>query len=281
MVSISGFGSLVFGLAASVSWGAGDFGGGIATRRANVFGVAFTTYGTGLALLVALALIAGEPTPYAADMLWAGASGLVGVVGLMAFYRALAVGQMGIVAPFTAVIAAAIPVLAGLLTEGLPGAYQITGFGFAFVSVILIANPQSTTGHPTGLGLGLLAAVSFSGFFIFLAQVSDHTVWWSLVMARASSTGVALVVALLSQRNWLPPGRMLPLLLMTGILDVGGNTFFLLATHAGRLDIATVLSSLYPAVTLLLARAILKEQLSRIQAVGIVAALIAIALIAL
>src|SRR5712692_672421 len=120
-------GTVAFGLAASLSWGAGDFSGGLATRRANVFSVVLAAHAIGLVLLVALALAWSEPFPSALDIAWGGAAGLVGAVGLAAFYRALAVGRMGISAPVTAVLAAAVPVLFSAFAEGLPRPVQLAG----------------------------------------------------------------------------------------------------------------------------------------------------------
>src|SRR5438128_12106569 len=127
--------AVVFGLASALSWGAGDFSGGLATKRAPVFGVLTISHTVGLLLLIALALVWREPLPPAADLGWGLVAGLAGAVGLASLYRALAVGQMGMVAPVSAVLTAALPALFGLLTEGMPGPLKLVGFGLALLGI--------------------------------------------------------------------------------------------------------------------------------------------------
>ena len=232
--------AVAFGLAASLSWGTGDFSGGLATRRASVFTIVAAAHATGLVLLVALAVLWSEPLPSALDIVWGGTAGLVGAVGLASFYRALAVGRMGITAPITAVLAASLPVLFSAFLQGLPGLLQLVGFVLALIAVGLISRPEAAGGRPEGIGLALLAGLGFGGFL---------------------------------------KKSLFPLVLLAGALDVAGNAFFVLAAHAGRLDVAAILSSLYPAVTVLLASIILRERVTRLQAVGIIFALVAIPLI--
>src|SRR5437868_3778951 len=272
-------GNVAFGLAASLSWGAGDFSGGLATRRANVFSVVLAAHAIGLVLLVALALVWSEPLPSPLDIVWGGAAGLAGAVGLAAFYRALAVGRMGITAPITAVLAAAIPVIFSAFFEGLPGLLQLAGFVLALIAVGLISRPQAAGGRPEGIGLALLAGLGFGGFLILIGQVSPTAIFWPLTAARLSSFLFMLAIVLTRRQGMLPKKSLFPLILLAGALDVAGNAFFVLAAHAGRLDVAAILSSLYPAVTVLLASIILRERVTRLQALGIVAALIAIPLI--
>ena len=124
-----GLSTVAFALAASISWGAGDFSGGLATRRAQVLSVVCGAYAVGLIMLVALALIWSEPFPTTQDLLWGSVAGLVGAVGLVAFYQALSVGRMGLVAPIAAMLSAAVPVLFGVFIEGLPGPIQLIGVG--------------------------------------------------------------------------------------------------------------------------------------------------------
>ena len=140
--------TVAFALSASISWGAGDFSGGLATRRAQVLSVVFGSYTVGLCMLILLALIASEPLPTALDFMWGGVAGLAGAVGLGAFYQALSVGRMGIVAPIAAMLSAAIPVLFGALIEGLPGPLQLIGFVLAFIAVGLISGLGVVKGRP-------------------------------------------------------------------------------------------------------------------------------------
>ncbi|MEP0762134.1 MAG: EamA family transporter [Chloroflexota bacterium] len=275
-----GLGAGGFGLAAALSWGTSDFTGGVAARRIPVFAVMVGSYVIGLALLVALALAWGESAPAPADLAWAAAAGVVGGAGLTAHYRGLAVGRMGVVAPVAAVIGTAIPVLFGAVAEGLPSGAQMAGFVLALIGVWLVSRRADSGGGPSGLGLAVLAGLGFGSFFVLIDRVSQDAVFWPLVAARGASLIALLAVALANGRAWRPPRRTLGIVALAGILDVGGNTFFLLAAQAGRLDVASVLSSLYPAITVLLARGLLGEHIARWQGAGIVAAVIAVPLIA-
>ena len=275
------FASVGFGLASAASWGAGDFSGGLASRRAHVLGVVVVSQAVGLGILLALAIVQSQPLPPLVKLAWGSAAGLSGAVGLVALYRALAIGVMGAVAPVTAVLAAALPVLFGALSEGLPSMVKLAGFGLALAGVWTLSRPEGPAGRPEGLGLALLAGLGFGGFFILIDQARDVALVWPLVSARATSSILTLSIALAGRRRaWLPPRGLLPLVLLAGILDVGGNAFFVLAAQAGRLDVSAVLASLYPAATVVLARVVLKERVTRARALGITAALVAIPLIA-
>lgn len=272
-----------FGLASALSWGAGDFSGGLATKRAPVFAVLAVGHGAGLLLLIVLALVWGEPLPPAAHLGWGLAAGLAGAVGLASLYRALAVGQMGMVAPVSAVLTAALPAVFSMLTEGMPGALKLTGFGLALLGIWLVAGAGAAGGARHGLGLALLAGCGFGIFFILLHRAGANAVFWPLAAARVGSLGLVLPVALGGKDLSLyyrPDMRLLAPVLLSGVLDVAGNGFFVLAGQAGRLDVAAILSSLYPASTVLLASLLLGERVRRVQVAGIAAALVAIALIA-
>ncbi len=269
------------GLASALSWGAGDFSGGLASQRSPVLGVVIASQLVGLGLLAGLALLFGEPVPAAADLLWGAGAGLAGGLGLVALYRGLAGGRMGVVAPVNAVVSAAVPVLFGAWFAGLPAAPQLAGFGLALVAVGLVSRPGDG-GHlrPRDLGLPLLSGLGFGLFLVVIGRVSASAIFWPLVAARASSLGMLLVVAALLRQGQRPAWNQLPLIATVGLLDTGGNAFYALAAQAGRFDVAAVLSSLYPAVTVLLAWAVLKEPISRAQWLGVAAALVAVGLIA-
>jgi len=269
-----------FGILASLSWGTSDFSGGVAAKRSHIFGVMIFSYAVGLTLLIGLALGSGESFPSWADLVWAAAGGISGALGLAAYYRALAVGQMGITAPVSAVLGAMIPVLFSAFSEGLPGAAQVIGFGLAVIGVWFLSRPTGSGTPHQGLGLAVAAGLGFGLFFILINQVSEDAVFWPLVSARGMSLIVWLGVAFASHQDWHPVRAALPVILVAGLLDVGGNTFFLLSSQVGRLDVASVLSSLYPAITVLLAWVILHERLSRSQWIGVITALAAIPLIA-
>jgi drug/metabolite transporter (DMT)-like permease len=276
-----GLSTVAFALAASLTWGAGDFSGGLATRRAQVLSVVVGAYAVGLIMLIALALVWSEPFPTTLDLMWGSVAGLAGAVGLVAFYQALAVGRMGIVAPIAAMLSAALPVLFGAFFEGLPGLLQLIGFVLALIAVGLISGLGVVKGRPKGSGLALLAGLGFGSFFILISRVSNGGVFWPLATARLSSLLFLLAVVLIRRQKVLPEKSVWPVVFLAGALDVAGNVFFVLATHAGRLDVAAILSSLYPAVTVLLATIILKERVTRLQAIGIFVALVAIPLISL
>ena len=269
-----------FGLAAAASWGGGDFGGGLASRRANVFAVATVSRAVGVSVQIVLALAVAEPAPAPRALAWGIAAGICGGVGLAALYRALAVGRMGVNAPITGVVAAAFPVLVGALSQGPPTVPRAAGFALALWGVWRLARPEGTAGRPRGIGLALLSGLGFGGFYVLIAQAGGPSLFWPLAAATATSLVLLLALAAASRQLAIPGGAVLSIMLAAGALDAGGNIFFVLAAHTGRLDVAAVLSSLYPVVTVLAARVILKEQVSRGQAAGIAAALAAIPMIA-
>ncbi|HEX6777271.1 MAG TPA: DMT family transporter [Ktedonobacterales bacterium] len=271
--------TVIFGLAASLCWGSGDFTGGLASRRANASSVVLATYAVGFLLMVTLALIWQEPFPAPVDLLWGGLAGVAGVLGLLCFYTALSSGKMGITAPVSAVLTATLPVLFSAFTSALPTLLQVGGFILALLAIVLISRPERTTGSSRGIGLAVLAGCGFGCFFILISRVSPGAVFWPLAAARLTSV-LVLLVALLLRRQPLLPGRIVaPLVVVAGNLDAIGNAFFVLAAHSGRLDVAAILSSLYPAATVLLAALVLRERVTRVQALGILLALLAIPLI--
>jgi drug/metabolite transporter (DMT)-like permease len=273
------FATVIFGLTASLCWGGGDFSGGLASRRANVSGVVIAGYTVGFVLLVALALIWKEPLPRPVDVLWGGLAGVAGVLGLIAFYSALSSGPMGIAAPVSAVLTAALPVLFSALTAELPTRLQLGGFVLALLAIGLISRPDRASGPPQGIGLAVLAGCGFGCFFILISRVSPGATFWPLAVARFTSVSVALIMTRLRRQPVLPGMRVALLVALAGILDALGNAFFVLAAHSGRLDVAAVLSSFYPAATVLLAALVLRERVTRVQAIGILLVLLAVPLI--
>ncbi len=257
----------------------GDFSGGFATRRANVVRVLLLSQLVGIGLFVLLAVLTHEPFPTPRDLAWGAASGLAGLVGIAALYSAMALGQMGIVAPVSGVITAALPVIAGALLQGMPNPLNLLGFALALAGVFLISRSGDGTARPVSLVLAVIAGLGFGGFLILIAQAQHGTVCWPLTAARAASITV-LVLAVLGQRAFsrlpgnrspnpwhLPRNALLPAIL-AGVFDSSGN-------------VAGVLSSLYPATTVLLALILLRERLLRSQAAGVLLALVAIPLISL
>ena len=274
-----GLAAVLFGLLSAASWGGGDFCGGLATRRAPVLRVLPVSALGGMLPLLALALFTGERVGGAAGMGWGAAAGLFGTLGLAALYSGLAAGRAAVVAPTSAVVAAALPALWGAFSEGAPGPLRLAGFGLALVGVWLVAQSGEAGGRAGGLGLALLAGCGFGAFFILIHRAGEGGTYWPLLAAR-SVTLVASLGAALALRPQGSARPALPLALLSGALDAGGNAFFVLAGQAGRLDVAAVLSSLYPATTVLLASLLQGERIAPLQAAGIATVLGAIALIA-
>jgi drug/metabolite transporter (DMT)-like permease len=296
-------------LAAAVSWGAADFSGGLASKKSNVYGVVLVAHAVGLVVTTGAAFVWRDPWPGTVSMMWGAAAGLVGAIGLMALYRALAVGTMGINAPVAAVVTGILPVAFTFLTLGLPTRLQLGGFLVAVIAIWLIAMPAGDLGRPRGLGLAVLAGVGFSGFLLFIKLAGTVAKFWPLVGARAAS--LAFMVVLVSGMRagarrsrhrgrgayatddegetratddsmvgWESLWANWRAMVFCGIFDSLGNILFVYAATRGRLDIAAVLSSLYPASTVVLARVILRERIGRVQAAGIALALASVAMIA-
>lgn len=279
--------AVAYGLASAAVWGAGDFSGGLATKKGNVYVVVTLSQLVGLACLLALALLLEGALPPARDLLFGALAGLAGVIGVLALYTGLAQGRMGVVAPMTAVLTAAIPVVVGISAEGVPSLWVLAGFALALTAVWLLSGGGNTDGiRRDELGLALLAGLGFAFFFVFIDQISIGVVFWQLTAARLASV-LLLLLFILGRRWWggvrpaSLPRSLLPIIALSGILDSGGNYFFALATQSGRLDIAAVLASLYPASTVLLARLVLKETLGPRQWLGVAVALVALILITL
>jgi drug/metabolite transporter (DMT)-like permease len=273
--------AITYGLSSALSWGAGDFSGGMATRQSHVMTVVFYSQLVGIVLLAVLATGFGEAVPPVPMLIWGGVGGICGVLGLVAFYQGLATGRMGIVAPLSAILTALLPVAVTLATDGAPRPLQVGGFGLALVAVWLL----SASGERGGLNrrelrLSMIAGLGFGLFFVCIGKAADTAVFWPLVSARAFS--IPLVFGILaSKRRLAPPApQVWPAVIATGILDAAGNLFYALAVNTGRMDVSAVLASLYPAATVLLAWMVLKERLGRGQWIGVAAALGALALIA-
>lgn len=270
----------LLGLVSAASWGAGDFCGGLAARRSPLLAVLAVAYAVGVLAIAAAALLLGEAAPPAAALGWAAAAGLSGTLGLAALYRGLAVGRMSVVAPVSAVLSAALPVAWGALAEGPPPAPKLLGFALALAGIWLVSRAGGAIADRQGLLLALVAGCGFGGFLILIHAGGQGGPLWPLVAARGTSLALVAAVALAQRRSWAGARAGLPLIALCGLLDAGGNAFFVLAGRAGRLDMAAVLSSMYPVSTLLLAAALLRERVSRPQGAGLAAVLAAIALIA-
>ena len=237
----------------------------------------FVSQGVALALLIPFAFAVGGELPSATAAGWAALAGSAGIVALGSFYRALAIGTMSVVAPISAT-AAAVPVLVGLAEGERPSSLQITGMAIALAGVILASREPIEDGaapaQPAAIGLALVAAAGFGTFFVGLDRASEGAdVSWVIVVSRSCSLAL-LVIAALVVRPALPrDGASLAMLGMIGVLDLGANGLYALATQEGLLSVVSVLGSLYPAVTVVLARIVLAERVARMQEVGVVLAL--------
>ena len=277
--------AVVLALTSAVVYGASDFLGGLATRRASVFGVVAFSQVIGLTALVALLPWLGGPVT-AADLGWGAAAGLAGATGLMVFFRTLASGVMSVVAPVTAVTAAAVPALFGLLGGDTVGPWAAAGIALALLAVVLVSAESGLSAlraaRPAALAPALVAGAMFGLFFALIDRTSADAGLTPLVTARLAS--VALVVAIaLAGRQSLRVGRAaLPLVAVSGLGDMTANALFLLASQAdGQLAITGVLASLYPVSTVVLAQVVLRERLVGAQVAGLLAAAAAVVLITL
>jgi drug/metabolite transporter (DMT)-like permease len=275
----SHFASATYSLAAVFAWGISDFLGGYATRRANAF--LFTTLVNvgGLALMIILAANSRAPFPLPGSAIWVLAGGISGGASLAIFYRALSSGRMGLTAPVAAVLGAAIPTLFSVLTEGWPGPIRIAGFLLAAVGLWLITRAEDGSA-PEGIGLAMLAGIGFAGFYLCIRQAGDAPALWVASLTRISGLLTTGAIALAQRRFREITSAGLLWAVVTGCVDSLGTVLFVRASQSGRLDEAVVLSSLYPAVTVLLARIFLKEHFTRWRFAGLLAALASVPMIA-
>jgi drug/metabolite transporter (DMT)-like permease len=276
--------AIALALASSVTWGVGDFLGGLKSRSLPVLNVIVASQVTGLVLIGAFVAVRGEAAPGGDFAVFAALSAVAGVTGLTAFYRALAVGNMGIVAPISA-CAAVVPVVVGIATGDRPATLQAIGLALAFVGVVL-ASREEVVGEverrrtARGAGLAIVSALGFGFFFLALDRASDGDVAWAMLVNRI--TGVALLlVAVAVVRPPLRAGRRdVPVLAAIGALDVGANAMFAVAATEGLVSVVSVCGSLYPLTTVVLAAVVLHERPHRLARVGVAVALLGVALIA-
>jgi drug/metabolite transporter (DMT)-like permease len=269
-----------YALAAVFAWGASDFLGGYASRRANSFLLTAIAHLSALVFMASIAIVTHAPFPSRTAVIWALAGGISGGGALAIFYRALATGRMGLTAPVAAVLGAAIPVAFGMLHEGLPHNAQIAGFVLAVIGIWLISRSEDGS-RPEGIAMAALAGIGFAGFYLCVRQAGDSSALWVAAVAKISSFALTAILVLMGPGIRQINRRGIAYGIVAGCLDITGSVLYIRASQTGRLDVAVVLSSLYPAVTVLLARFILHEHFTRWKAVGMVAALAAVPTIAL
>lgn len=270
---------ILLGLLSALTWGAGDFNGGLAAKRSNPYGVVVVAHIISLGLLLLLVPIIGEPIPPAHDWLWGGAAGLAGGIGLLILYRALAEGRMSVAAPVSALLAAALPVLVGIVKDGNPGAWVLFGFVLALAAVWLVSGGEGLIIRFDDLRQPVIAGITFGAFFIFLERASQTALLWPLIAVRIVSISSLLGYALLTRQPWIPKRESLVPIILSSVLDTVGNASYALSARMGRLDVAAVLGALYPGATVVLAWIFLKENISRVQTIGILLALSAIVML--
>jgi drug/metabolite transporter (DMT)-like permease len=273
----------VLALLGALSWGTGDFFGGLASRRAHVLTVLAISQGIGLLGVLTWALASGDAAPGAGDMLPAAGAGVAGAIGLAALYRGMAIGAMGIVAPISAV-SPAVPLGVDLLRGEVPAALQWVGIATAFAGVVLLAREPGggvgRAGLAAGVSLALVAALGFGLFVVGLDAASDGGATWAVVVARTASTLLSLCAVLVVSAPLRPPASLLPAIAAVGVFDTTANALVAVATTYGSAGIVAVLSALYPLTTILLARFFLSERLDRTRRAGGVLALGGAALVA-
>jgi drug/metabolite transporter (DMT)-like permease len=279
------------GLAASAFWGASDFLGGLATRKAHVVLVVAVAHGLSLGLLLVLALATHSPVPPERFVFRGLCAGIFGGIGLLLYYEALSLGEMGITTALTGLLTALVPVGYSFFTLGSPKFSQIAGFVLAAGAIVLIAYTPAGRPRPLALGLATLAGLSFGVFLVVLNASSGHSLIWQLVFSRVASAslagGIVVWVQLRSAKNaptWCKQtreNRFLWVAGSAGVLEATGSLLYMRSATEGRLDVAAVLASLYPVVTIVLAAWFLKERTTSSQALGMALALGAVVLVSL
>jgi len=269
-------------LAASLSWGIADFGGGIGTRRVQVVWVLVVSQLAGLALVGAMALATKPPLPSGGQLAWGAFAGVMGAVGLGSFYRALAVGTMGIVGPISAT-GAVVPVAYGLARGERPSVLQAVGIVVAIGGVVAASLEPLPEGGgrkiATGVGLALLAALGFGGSILGLNRVSQTGVVWGTLSLRLTVIPLVLLAAALLRPSAARLKATLPIIVAAGLFDTGANLLYGASARHGLISVVSVLGSLYPVVLVVLARFVLAERIARPQLAGVAAALAGVALI--
>ncbi|MBB5341307.1 EamA family transporter [Tunturiibacter gelidoferens] len=289
-------GNALLALAAAVLWGGGDFSGGMGVKHAGgsmgaALRVILLSHAMSFSVLLTVALLRGDQFPHGAPLVWGLAAGVAGGTSLTAFYIALSRGAMGASAALSGLLAAAIPAAVSAAIEGSPGLLHISGFLVAGMAIWLIAAGDNAEAEPADTGtfwLAIAGGVGFGVYFVALKLAGTTGVIWPLATARMGSLSVCMLMLLArsvtSKRGGakvVVTGRVMLWALSTALLDTSGNLLFLAATRAGRLDVAAVLASLYPASTILLAAWMLRERPTRRQGLGMAVAAAAVVMVTL
>ncbi len=273
---------IVLALGSSVAWGVSDFLGGLQTRRASALAVLLVTQPVGLVLALLVALFFGGDALSGRDVAIAVGAGATAVLALGAFYQAMALGSVSVVATIGA-LGIIVPIVAGVAGGDAPSALQALGGVIALGGALLVArepDPEWRSANARAVGLAAIAGLGFGLFFWALDVSSPHNPAWTIVAARSGGVAI-LAVAAVRVRPTLPLDRArLPVLGAIGLCDVTANSLFALATDRGLLSLVSVAGSMYSAVTVMLARVVLGERLARPQQAGFACALAGIAMLA-
>ena len=273
---------IILSLISAATWGGGDFFGGLSTRKHDQYAVLVVSAAAGILVLIICTLIWPEPFPVWPLGLWAVLAGLSGVIGLGTLYKALSLGHSAVVAPTSAVIGAALPVIFGMTINGFPETIKLAGFGLAFIGIWMVSRVSGESGKVTSnsLLMAVLAGIGFGGFYIFITLAGPKSTFTPLIISRTTFFVTTSILMITLHRKM---GRAIwsPTVWMTGLFDAGGNALYMLAKQFTRIDVAVVLSSLYPAMTVILSRIFLKEHISRRQWLGVGVCFAAIVLITL
>jgi drug/metabolite transporter (DMT)-like permease len=277
---------VLLALGSALSYGLSDFLGGLLSRRTSAWGVALVAQSSS-ALCTLVAALFIEGSPHAGDFAWALLAGVGSGTGACFLYRGFAAGRMSVVGPVSAVGAALLPVLVGALTGERPSLVVWLGVVAALPGIWLVSSTPPDPLAPTerrsvadGLVDGVLAGLGFGLLFAALGQVPDTAGWWPLSLCQAVSVPSVLVLAAVLGADWVPRGRSVGLAALCGPLGAAATGAFLVASQRGYLTVAAVLTSLYPASTVLLAAAFLHERIHRAQGVGLGLCAVAVACVA-
>lgn len=275
--------AVALALGSSLSWGFADFLGGLKSRQLALLTVVLVSQAAGLAITIGVVVARGQGPPGGGFALFAALAGTAGIIGLTAFYRGMAVGTMSVIAPISAT-AALVPVAFGLATGDRPSLAQGAGVVLAMIGVVLAAREpgRAVTGGTRvarGAGFALVAALGFGTFFVALDAASTADPYWAILVQRLTAVSIAAVAAVLAGSGLALTLADARALIAVGVFDVTANTLFAVASTLGLLSLVGVLSSLYPLVTVLLARLVLSERIDRLQKAGVAGALAGVALI--
>ena len=270
--------SIALALSASLTWGFADFFGPLKGRTFGALRVLVYVQLGGLVVIALIVAIRGKG-PADLGALFAVPAAISGTLGLYAYYRGMAVGAMSIVAPIAG-ISAAVPVIFGIATGDRPSTWQWLGITAALGGVVLASREPGRGGKvAAGVGLALLAAIGFGGYFPPMHAAGDADFWWASLFFRITSTSIILAAVAIRRPPLAVPRKQVPILALIGIGDMLGNLLFAAASTSGLVSITSVLASLYPIVTVVLARMVLRERVARSQEAGIALTLAGVALI--